>query len=259
MNAMDARTRSRQLGAFVRAHRERLKPEGVAGRRRTPGLRREELAARAGISVTWCTFIEQGRGTRASPQALARLAGALALTRAERAYFFELAGQRDPEQQVPDATTQAPASLEAAMRAVKVPAYGLDPLWNACAWNRPAQDLFPGWLGRGEDRNLLRFTFLERSARRLIPRWEERARRLIAEFRADYSRRLGDPRMDELVARLCRESALFAGAWQSQDVLAREGGLREFTHPARGRLRFTQHTFAPADRPDCKLVILMPD
>ena len=86
----------RLLGAFVRAHRERLRPEGAAGRRRTPGLRREELAARAGISITWCTWIEQGRDVKASPHALARLALALMLSRAERAYLFELSGVRDP-------------------------------------------------------------------------------------------------------------------------------------------------------------------
>src|SRR5271154_7531031 len=86
----------RLLGEFVRAHRERMQP-AAAGRRRTSGLRREELAARAGISVTWCTWIEQGRPVQASPEALGRIAHALSLSRAERAYLFELAGRLDPE------------------------------------------------------------------------------------------------------------------------------------------------------------------
>ena len=87
----------RLLGAFVRAHRERMQPTAAAGRRRTSGLRREELAARAGISATWCTWIEQGRPVQASPEALGRIAHALALSRAERAYLFDLAGRLDPE------------------------------------------------------------------------------------------------------------------------------------------------------------------
>ena len=87
----------RLLGDFVRAHRERLSPEAPAGRRRTPGMRREELAAKAGMSATWCAWIEQGREVQASPEALGRLARALVLSRAERTYLFELSGRRDPE------------------------------------------------------------------------------------------------------------------------------------------------------------------
>ena len=98
---MDDNDQRRMLGEFVRAHREHLKPEGQPGRRRTPGLRREELAVRAGISATWCTWIEQGRDVQPSPQTLARLAIALALTRAERAYLFVLAGRRDPAETSP--------------------------------------------------------------------------------------------------------------------------------------------------------------
>src|SRR3984885_4659125 len=98
----------RLLGEFVRAHRERLAPEAPAGRRRTPGLRREELAAKAGMSATWCAWIEQGREVQASPHALARLARALDLSRAERAYLFELSGRRDPDIEASDPTPEAP-------------------------------------------------------------------------------------------------------------------------------------------------------
>jgi transcriptional regulator with XRE-family HTH domain len=87
----------RQLGEFVRTHREQLHPGAIVGRRRTPGLRREELAARAGISTVWCAWIEQGREVQASPKTLSRLAAALALSKAERARLFELAGRPDPD------------------------------------------------------------------------------------------------------------------------------------------------------------------
>ena len=108
----------RLLGDFVRAHRERVTPEASAARRRTPGMRREELAAKAGISATWCAWIEQGREVQASPDALGRMARALALSRAERAYLFELSGRRDPELAASDPMPDAPASLRAIVAAL---------------------------------------------------------------------------------------------------------------------------------------------
>jgi transcriptional regulator with XRE-family HTH domain len=250
--------RRRLLGDFVRAHRESLAPDTAAGRRRTPGLRREELAAKAGISPTWCTWIEQGRDVQVSAQALSRLGRALALTRAERAYLFDLADRRDPEAPAPAEIADAPASLQAAVAAVTHPAYGLDRLWNACCWNAAAEHLFAGWLTEDCQRSLLRFVFLEPAARKLVRNWKDRARRLLAEFRADYSRGLNDPRLREMVDGLRRDSAFFDAAWNSQSVLGREGGLRGFTHPEDGVLAYRQFSYSPADRPDTKFVLLVP-
>ncbi len=249
--------RKRLLGQFVRAHRERL-PAPAAGRRRTPGVRREELADRAGISATWLTWIEQGRDVQASADALRRLAEALDLTAAERAYLFDLAGRRDPRGPDPAPAEAPPPSLAETVAALGVPAYGLDRLWNATTWNAAAERLFPTWLGQGRQRNLLRYVFLDPAAKALIPDWDERARRLLAEFRIDYGRGLGDPRLRDLAEALRAESPAFAPAWEDQAVLAREGGERRFDHPLDGALRFRQHTFVPADRPDHKLVVLTP-
>lgn len=247
----------RLLGDFVRAHRERVTPEASAARRRTPGMRREELAAKAGISATWCAWIEQGREVQASPDALGRMARALALSRAERAYLFELSGRRDPELADSDPAPEAPASLRAIVAALADPAYGLDPLWNACCWNKAAEELFVGWLDGDHQRNLLRFVFLEPSARRLIPDWEDRARRLLAEFRADYGQSFRDARVRALADELVDRSRLFASTWNDQGVQHRAGGLREFVHPKDGPLSFEQHTFNPAERRDYKLVVLV--
>ncbi|NIJ22082.1 transcriptional regulator with XRE-family HTH domain [Sphingomonas naasensis] len=255
---MNADEQRRLLGQFVRSHRERATPDRVVRRRRTPGLRREELAARAGIGVTWCAWIEQGRDISVSPTTLARLAAALALTAAERAYLFELAGRRDPEAPQSPALSEAPEAVAALVAALPHPAYGLDPLWNASCWNQPAADLFADWLGEGCQRNLLRYTFTQPSARALLPDWEQRARRLLAEFRADCARMLNDAALDQLVAQLRSESDLFAHEWDAQTVMAREGGPRSFLHPRQGRLRYAQHTFSPAERPDHKLVVLVP-
>lgn len=248
----------RLLGAFIRARREALPPPS-GGRRRTPGLRREELAQRAGISATWCAWLEQGRAVRASPHALSRLAHALGLSRAERAYLFELAGRHDPEAPLPEPSPAVPSSLSAAVEVLSCPAYGLDRFWNACCWNPAAQELFAGWLDRGGHPSLLRFIFLDPAAERLIPDWEARALRILAEFRSDYSRGLNDPAMNALVEELGGRSPLFARGWRRQAVLAREGGMRTF-RARDGSLRaYAQHTFLPADAPDHKLVMLVPD
>jgi len=256
MTAPSAEQR-RLLGAFLRTHRERLAPQAAGlpagGRRRTPGLRREEAAQLAGVSATWLTWLEQGREASASPEALARLAAALQLTRAERAYLFELAGRRDPA--APAVAAEAPPGLAEAVARFEGPAYGLDRCWNAVCWNPAAERLFDGWLG-GPERNLLRYLFRDPSARRLIVDWPDRARRVIAEFRADFSRSLADPQMRGLLEGLRGEDREFAAMWEEQAVLAREGGVRRFEHPRDGPLAFEQFTFQPADRPDCKLVLL---
>ncbi len=247
----------RLLGDFIRAHRERVRPPSSGGRRRTPGLRREELAAQAGISATWCTWIEQGRPVQASPETLGRLARALALTVAERAYLFELAGRLDPDlAEQPE--SDAPPSLLAAVNALVHPAYGLDRLWNACCWNEAAARLFHGWLDGDHQRNLLRFVFLDATARALIPDWQDRARRLLAEFRADFGHTFRDAQVKAFIASLKAESPLFARTWDDQDVQHRVGGPRTFHHPSDGILHFEQHTFSPAERPDHKLVMLVP-
>ena len=194
---------------------------------------------------------------QASPEALGRIAQALSLSPAERDYLFELAGRVDPEGPR-GSSADAPPSLIAAVRGIRDPAYGLDRLWNACCWNEAAARLFHGWLDGDRQRNLLRYVFLEPSARALIPAWEDRARRLLAEFRADFARTFRDAEVKIFVETLRSESALFAEAWDQQAVQIREGGPRLFNHPHDGLVSFTQHSFAPTERPDYKLVINTP-
>ncbi|WP_421999703.1 helix-turn-helix transcriptional regulator [Reyranella sp.] len=264
MTAADTlETRRRELGDFLRAHRDRLVPESLGlpggGRRRTPGLRREEVAQSCGMSATWYTWLEQGREVSASASALSGLARTLQLTPAERAYLFELAGKRDPSLPAPpdgDGMDVA-ASLGRAVAAIDAPAYILDSLWNARAWNRPAARLFVGWLDGNSDRNLLRYVFLSPTARTVIPQWQERARRVLAEFRADSSRHLQDEGLQALVEELRRRSPYFARCWREHDVVDRTGGERTFEHPRRGRLSYEQVGFAVATRPDFKLVMLV--
>lgn len=249
----------RLLGAFIRAHRECLSPPPKAvGRRRTPGLRREELAETAGVSVTWITWLEQGRDVAASVSALTRLAGALQLAPAERASLFDLAGKRDLAD-----TAELQADLLPELLSLPSlfmgPAYLLDRTWTARAWNADAADLFTGWLDEEtKERNLLQFVFLCPSAKILIADWPERARRLVAEFRADYSRRTQDAAMQSLIDDLLARSPLFSQHWREQAVLNREGGERSFNHPLHGEQYFLQTTLLVALQPECKLVCLVP-
>lgn len=253
--------RRRLLASFLRRHRERIAPAeaGVrtgSARRRTPGLRREELAQLCGISPTWYTWLEQGRDVSVSPAALARLSNALHLTPAERAYLFELTRKRDPDMPTAGQVDGPPPSLLAALAAMTAPAYLLDRCWSAVGWNPRAERLFSGWL-TGAETNLLRYVFLDPSARDFIQDWENRGRRLLAEFRAETARHPDDPTLRQLVDELRQASPLFARLWEDQSVLEREGGLRRFNHPLDGALMLEQVTLRSGDRSAFTLVMLV--
>lgn len=245
------------LGDFLRARRDRLRPQDFGfplGRRRAPGLRREEAAQLCGVSPTWYTWIEQGRTTAISVETLSAIAVGLRLSRAERAYLFELGSRADPAP--PRTEGSDPQQLSALAHAVRPPAYILDRHWDAVAWNSAAAELFVDWLGSAE-RNLLRYVFLDPRAPEFIVDWDARARRLVAEYRADTASWRDDPVRKAFVHELCAASSAFESAWRSQQVLSREGGLRTFQHPERGRCDYEQYTLQVAQRPELKLTILL--
>lgn len=249
----------RLLGAFIRTHREHLPaPTKSIGRRRTPGWRREELADAAGVSVTWLTWLEQGREVQASVTTLIRLSQALSLSPAERASLFDLAGRRDPDSTAEVPTDMLPQLLDLPNQ-FNGPAYLIDRVWTARTWNRQAAKLFAGWLGpKSSEHNLLNYVFLNAEAQCFIADWPLRAQRLVAEFRADFHRRPLDSDLQQLVNQLLAQSPAFAQYWQQQAVLYREGGERSFNHPQRGILNYCQTTLVVTMQPDCKLVCLTP-
>ena len=253
--------RRRELAEFIRMRRERLTPQSLGlptrVRRRTPGLRREEMADLCGMSATWYTWIEQGRDVSVSPAALGRIAERLRLSKAERSYLFALASKSDPAVQSHDDRGILPPALAASVHAIATPAYLLDHTWNAVAFNPPAARLFIGWLAGLGEKNLLRYIFLDPAARNFVCDWEDRARRVIAELRVDYSRNIDDPRMRALIDELMEGSAAFARWWNERAVTDREGGERTFAHPQDGYLRYRQVTFNMAAHPEFKLVMLI--
>lgn len=257
-------TRRKELGEFLTAMRQRGTPEEfgfpAGARRRTQGLRREEVAQLASISATWYTWIEQGREVNVSAEALERLASALKLSKSERTYLFDMADRRDPKAHMLEADT-APETLLQMLESIAIPAYILGRTWDVLAWNIPASALFIDWLEKIEPDtrpNLLRFVFLHANAKQFVVDWELRARRLVAEFRADCRSRLEETELKRLVNELSQASADFERFWKQHDVLERQGGQRQFNHPIQGLISYSQVTLRPVEQEQLKLVLLQP-
>jgi transcriptional regulator with XRE-family HTH domain len=256
--------RRKELGEFLQAIRKRGTPEEFGfpqgARRRTKGLRREEVAQLAAISATWYTWIEQGRNVNMSADALLRLAKALKLTKTERAYLFDLAGRRDPQGHIQEEDL-ASTNLTDLLSNIQIPAYILGSTWNVLAWNQEAEHLFGYWFTQESAiaPNLLRLIFTQANAKTFIVDWEARSRRLVAEFRADCRTRLDETELQTLVNELSQNSVEFDQYWKQHDVLERQGGLRVFNHTKNGLLRYQQVTMRPVDREQLKLVVLTPN
>jgi len=253
--------RRQTLSQFLRTQREKLSPTEagllvVPRRRRTPGLRREEVAQLCGISTTWYTWLEQGRDVTCSPATLSRIATNLKMSATERRYLFTLAELRDPQQNAHVLTT--PTTLLGLPEQIKSPAYLLDPLWNVLSANGPARALFTGWMDSPEP-NQLRYVFLNPEAKTFLTDWPDRARRLLAEFRSDTAHLARTKAFQTLTSALQAESQDFLHFWQDQRVLPREGGQRSFQHPILGPLKYEQTTLTPAEHTGYKLVVLTPN
>lgn len=258
-------TRRKELAEFLQALRQRGSPEEfgfpAGARRRTQGLRREEVAQLAGISATWYTWIEQGRKVNVSAEALERLATALKLSKSERTYLFDMADRRDPQAHMLEADT-APEILVSMLTSIQIPAYIMGRTWDILAWNSAASHLFTGWLDTAKQNdtrpNLLHFVFQHPSAKKFVVDWEMRARRLVAEFRADCRSRLEEPELKRLVNELSQASPDFERFWKQHDVLERQGGQRQFNHTTHGLISYSQVTLRPVEQEQLKLVLLQP-
>jgi transcriptional regulator with XRE-family HTH domain len=251
-----------ELAAFLRARREALRPEDVGlppGRaRRTPGLRREEIALLAGVSVTWYTWLEQGRPINASTDVLEALARSLRLGDAERQHLLALA-TRTPGEPVPDVEHVPDALVRLIDSMQPAPAYVLGPRWEYLAWNRAQSLLYPMIEQLApDDRNLLWVVFAEPQARALIVDWPEQARRIMAEFRAGTAGLRTDPKVVALVERLRAASPEFAEWWAQLDVAQFQTRVRRYHHPRAGELAFEYQQLTPSEWPGLKVVCQLP-
>ncbi|MEO4030254.1 helix-turn-helix transcriptional regulator [Chromobacterium vaccinii] len=251
-----------ELGAFLRSRRESLSP-AAAGlppgmRRRTPGLRREEVAMLADIGTAWYTWLEQGRDVQASSGVLSALAGALRLDGAERRHLFALAGRQAPDTVAPGNHIEA-SLLRMLDNLRDQPAYITGRRWDILAWNRAAAALFGDYaLLPPEDRNLLRMVFANPAHRALLAEWDDLARAALAMFRSDYGRHAGDPAFEQLLASLNRDSAEFRAWWPRREVLEPLSGIKLLNHPRQGRMSFEYSSFALQDGSERRLTLYTP-
>ncbi len=248
-----------ELGEFLRTRRERLDPSivGLHGgsNRRTPGLRREEVAVLAGVGVSWLTRLEQGRANRVSAEVLAGLSSALRLDATERTHLFNLAGVHQP----PIAPqTSSGASHQRLVDALNPnPAYLLDHHWDLVAWNSAEEDLFPLLLkAAGPHPNLLRLFFENPEVREAVPDWMAEVDRLTSQFRAHVIEFPSD-RLHQLTNELRHEHELFALCWDRHDVAPLAPAVRVINHRT-GQLRFDQHRLSLPDHPGWQLVLFIP-
>ena len=265
-----------ELAAFLRTRRERLEPAEVGlsatSRRRTPGLRREEVALLAGVSVDYYTRLEQARGPSPSRQVLAALARALRLTGDERDHLFRLAGEPAPEPQVRSAHVR-PGVLHLLDRLEDSAAVVVNDLGDVLAWTPLAQVVFTDFSALpAAERNLYRIFFTGTEERhRLLPEDREHgARANVADLRATWARRPGDPAVRRLVEQLRRASPLFERLWATHDVAVRHADRKRILHPVVGLLeldcevlltpehdqRLILHTAAPGTETAEKLELL---
>jgi transcriptional regulator with XRE-family HTH domain len=259
-----ARSKARHMAAaevagFLRSRRARLRPDDVGlpdgARRRTPGLRREEVAHLADISVTYYTFLEQGRDVRPSQQVLASLARALRLTPAERAHLHELVNGSPSPVAAAAPDTLAPEVAAIVSRLDPWPAYVTGRCWDVLAVNRAARALWADWPARPHDeRNVLWWTFMDPSARMVLADWENEAKAQLARFRSASARHPDDPQFLELIERLQAGSLEMRRWWPEHEVIPLGSGVKRIRHPALGVIDFHHVVFQVADDPEQKLV-----
>ncbi|TDQ98428.1 helix-turn-helix transcriptional regulator [Paraburkholderia silvatlantica] len=251
------------LGDFLRRCRTRLDPAsfGFGGRRRTPGLRREEVAQRANISPTWYTWLEQGRGGAPSPEVLERICSALMLTDPEREHLFILGLGRPPELRYRPVDGVNPR-LQRLLDSMRFsPAIVKTATWEVVAWNRAAAIVLTdyGKLPPGQ-RNILRFLFCNRDVRAKQHDWDGVARFVVGAFRADVARAGLVSAVRELVDELCSVSPEFDALWRENEVLAHAEAdhVKRLHHPVLGLIALEQSAFSVDGRPDLNMIVYNP-
>jgi transcriptional regulator with XRE-family HTH domain len=251
-----------RLGSYLKARREKLDPAAFGlplSRRRTPGLRREEVAQRAHVSATWYTWLEQGRGGAPSSDALERIAHALMLTDAEREHLFLLGLGRPPDLRYTEPAGVTPR-LQRVLDSLELsPAIVKTLTWDVVAWNRAAAAVLTDYSKLlPEQRNILRLIFCNPRARAAQTDWESVARFVVAAFRADAMRAGSTKHVDALVEELTRTSPEFARMWRDNDVRNHGEGSKHLHHPVAGLIGMEYSAFTVDGRPDLGLVIYNP-
>ena len=260
---MNDKERRTELAQFLRTRRERIAPQKVGlpsgTRRRTPGLRREELALVAGVGATWYTWLEQGREITVSGQVLESLARVLRLDADERTHLFILARQQLPADPLP-LTQTIDAALQLILDTMGMyPALVLSPRWDIIAWNQAACRMLADFSAMtSRERNILWFLFTDPRHRAMSVDWEREALRFLALFRASTQRYIGETWLTELVYDLGQVSPAFREWWPRHDIQGVQTEHKHLIHPLVGLLVLQAKTFQVADHPDLQMIVYMP-
>lgn len=249
------------LGGFLRDRRARLQPgpDDAQSRRRTPGLRREEVATRANVSVAWYTWLEQGRGGPPSSEVLERLTRALELDAAGREMLFLLAQQRPPPLNRVELQPVTPALQRVLDGMPASPAIVKTPTWDVVAWNAAAIAVLGDYTAvPARERNVLRRLFASPAEHARPPDWEESARASVAVFRIDIARMGGSPEAAALAAELQQTSADFRRLWAENDVLSHWIGTKHLRHSLAGPLTLEYSAFAVSGAQGLSMVVFSP-
>lgn len=253
----------RQRSEFLRSCRARIKPADLGlpmpQRKRTEGLRREDVAALSGVSVSWYTWLEQGRDMRVSDEVLERICHTFRLSEDERVYLFSLVQHRPPRLNR-DTRFEAPEEIVRMIQGVGVPAVVMNLRWDVLAWNSLNTIIFRDYAATApSERNLVEILFTQPSYYEDPAEFESIARRMLAKLRVDYSRSGDDPKFEALIRRLNSVSPLFRRVWRTPEINVRSYGVHRFRHPKYGDLAFEHTSYVPDGHPATRVVICMPD
>ncbi|RKF31497.1 helix-turn-helix transcriptional regulator [Paraburkholderia fungorum] len=249
----------RELGTFLSSRRGRLQPAEFGlpeGPRRTPGLRREEVAVLAGVSVSWYTWLEQGRDIQPSSDALRRIAKVLKLDTVESAHLFALSSRELSQVATGSGVSEG---IELLVRSINVPAYVRNTRLDILAWNDAIADLFVDYGSlEPHERNTLRLLFLYKPYRTQILDWEQMTRGMISAFRASRAQAQDKAPFDSLIDELTELSPEFRLWWQDTEVKGFDEGDKRLRHPSGNHIEFTYVALTPTGRPDLSLVTYIP-
>ena len=259
---MTSATRRTQLTEFLKSCRARLSPTALGlpsgGRRRTPGLRREDVAALAGLSATWYTWLEQGRDVRASDRVLESLSRTLRLSTEERDYLFSLAQNRPAPLQRTQ-IDEAPDTIKRTLDSLNVPAEVITPRWDVIYWNDMVTRCFRDYGALPpERRNLIRILMTSPEYQANPDEFLAMARRITAKLRVDYSQAAGDPTFDALIEEMCEVSPTFRELWRSPEIRTRSEGVHLLKHPQLGGITFEHTSYVVEGVPSLRVVIFAP-
>ena len=254
--------RRQELSDFLRNRRGRIAPADVGlpetNRRRTPGLRREEVAQLAGVSATWYTWLEQKRPIGVSSGVLDSLARVLRLDPAERMQLFQLALRQPVLESPSKRETVSPLIRRLLDQTDPVPAFVIGRRWDVLAWNRAALAFFFDFEQvPSNERNTLWLIFTSSTLRSLLVDWRSRGQDTVARFRADYGRHAGDAHFVQLVERLKSVSPEFAEWWPRHDILPMTEGRNAYDHLQVGRMIVEHTTFSVIDNPELRLIVFL--